>query len=273
MTSKSFKIDTRRVRGNFSAHATSYDKYAAVQKRVVALLYEEFKKSDLQYGRYLDVGTGTGALAKEILSNLPDAEMYLMDIAHGMTKAASNKLSCASGCDGDAKRLPFKDQAFRYVLSSSVYQWVDCLPKAFHEVSRVLEPSGVFAFALFGEKTLHELRSSHQAAVASADIEKQSHIQKFPSQNDIFQALNCSGLRVDTLFSSAEVEYHKDVPDLLKQLKSIGASNANDQRPKGLRSRKIMTSMIENYEQRFRCELGLPASYEIIVGIATKQTF
>ena len=68
-----------------------------------------------------------------------------------------------------------------------------------------------------------------------------------------------------------EVEYHADVPDLLRQLKQIGASNASAERPKGLASRRVMQGMISLYEDQDRCEKGLPASYEVIVAIAQKN--
>jgi malonyl-CoA O-methyltransferase len=57
---------------------------------------------------------------------------------------------------------------------------------------------------------------------------------------------------------------------LLRQLKQIGASNAAADRPRGLASRKVMQSMMKEYERGFRCEKGLPASYEVIIAIAEK---
>ena len=67
-----------------------------------------------------------------------------------------------------------------------------------------------------------------------------------------------------------EVEYHSDVPDLLRQLKQIGASNAAADRPRGLASRRLMQEMIDAYETNYRCDDGVPASYEVIVVIAEK---
>jgi malonyl-CoA O-methyltransferase len=67
-----------------------------------------------------------------------------------------------------------------------------------------------------------------------------------------------------------EIEYHADVPDLLRQLKQIGASNAASDRPRGLASRRVMQEMMKVYEENYRCNNGLPASYEVIVMIAEK---
>lgn len=262
-------IDSDRMRGNFSEHAVDYDSYASVQKRVVDLLSDRIPRNDLA-GVLLDVGTGTGGLAGSVLS--PDLEQHLviMDIAHGMTCEAAGRLTAASACDGDARQLPFFDNIFNTVVSSSVYQWVDCLPSAFSEVGRILQPGGLFAVALFGEQTLHELRSSHRKAVAGCGSDRPSHVQSFPTLEEVSTAVSAAGLLSEASFSKMEVEFHQDVPDLLRQLKQIGASNASADRPRGLASRKVMQSMIREYEESYRRAEGLPASYEVLVVTARK---
>jgi malonyl-CoA O-methyltransferase len=264
-------IDSEHMRGNFSSHAGDYDRYASVQKRVVELLYRKLSTFEKKPGMCLDVGTGTGALAAELLHADPGQPLVLMDIAHGMTREAASRLPAVSACDGDARTLPFADDIFATVVSSSVYQWVDCLPSAFSEVARVLKPDGVFALALFGEKTLCELRASHRQAVFENNGSRNSHVQSFPTLNEVSTALSFAGLSCRDLLSTMEVEYHADVPDLLRQLKQIGASNAAADRPRGLASRRVMQSMMKMYEREYRCDAGVPASYEVIIAIAEKS--
>jgi malonyl-CoA O-methyltransferase len=263
-------IDSERMRGNFSSHAGDYDRYACVQKRVVALLCSKMSALEVKSGTILDVGTGTGALATAIASQVSEQPLVIMDIAHGMTHKAAQRMPGAFACDGDARFLPFGDHSFSTVVSSSVYQWVNCLPTAFTEVARILKPGGLFAMALFGEKTLHELRSSHRHAVAENNQSGSSHVQSFPALNEVSTAIELAGLTCHELCSTMEVEYHRDVPDLLRQLKQIGASNAAADRPRGLASRQVMQSMMKEYELSYRCEAGLPASYEVIITVAQK---
>jgi len=264
-------IDSERMRGNFSSHAGDYDSYASVQRRVVELLYGRLATVAMPAGLCLDVGTGTGALAAVMLNCMSGKQLVVMDIAHGMTKAAADRLTSVAACDGDARQLPFADETFANVVSSSVYQWVDCLPAAFAEVARVLRPGGCFGLALFGEKTLCELRSAHCRAVADSDAGRTSHVQEFPSLGEVADAISAAGLACDDIFNGMEVEFHLDVPDLLRQLKQIGASNATAGRPRGLASRRVMQSMFKFYEEQHRCESGLPASYEVIVAVARKS--
>ena len=263
-------IDSLQMRDNFSCHAGSYDRYASVQRRVVDLLGSRMPGFTAEAGLVLDVGTGTGALASALVKAEPKRQLVVMDIAHGMTREAVQRSPVVSACDGDASHLPFAGSSFAGVVSSSVYQWVDCLPAAFAEVARVLRPGGFFALALFGEQTLHELRAAHRQAVIQGSRHRSSHVQNFPTLDEVSVALAAARLSCHELFSTMEVEYHPDVPDLLRQLKRIGASNAAADRPRGLASRRVMQLMTKNYEATYRCAAGLPASYEVIVALAGK---
>jgi malonyl-CoA O-methyltransferase len=263
-------IDSGHMRGNFSNHAGDYDRYASVQKRVVELLCRKLSAFEKKAGVLLDVGTGTGALAAEILRSDAGQSLVVMDIAHGMTRETASRLPGVAACDGDARSLPFSADTFATVVSSSVYQWVDCLPTAFKEVARVLKPGGLFALALFGEKTLCELRASHRQATVENGGNRVSHVQSFPTLGEVSAALSCAGLSHLDLFNTMEVEYHAGVPELLRQLKGIGASNAAADRPRGLASRRVMQSMMKMYEAEHRCADGLPASYEVIIAVVEK---
>ena len=263
-------IDPRRMRHNFSVHATQYDLYAVVQKRAIGHLASQLKNVSPKPGFMLDIGTGTGALGKELEKLLPKNPLVVMDIAHGMTCQAFSRLPFAKACDGDAHSLPFGEKVFATVASSSVYQWVECLPTAFAEASRVLQSNGILAVALFGHRTLFELRTAHQKAVHDSGSDRVSHVQNFPSRQEVSSALIKAGLSIKSMSSCFEVEYHADVPELMRQLKQIGASNAAMNRPRGLSSRRVMQKMMSLYED-YREDKGLPATYEIIIAVAEKM--
>lgn len=263
-------IDGRLLRSHFSAHAGEYDRYAAVQKRVVTDLCARLAATGPLHGLVLDVGTGTGALAAALGGSGPDRTFVLTDLAHGMTRAAAQRLAGTLPCDGDACKLPFVDNSFSAVVSSNVYQWVDDLPAAFREVSRVLCPGGRFAVALFGERTLFELREAHRQAMQECGGDHPSHVQSFPSAAEVASALSVAGLGCRDFASFPEIDWHPDVPALLRQLKRIGASNAAADRPKGLASRQVMQRMITLYENRHRQSPGIPATYEVVCAVVEK---
>jgi len=218
----------------------------------------------------LDVGTGTGALAAELGGSGAGCTFVLTDIAHGMTAAAAQRLAGSLPCDGDAGKLPFKNSSFDTIVSSSVYQWVSDLPGAFGEVARLLRPGGRFAVALFGERTLCELRDAHRRAVDACGGCRGSHVQSFPAAGEVAAALATAGLVCRDFAVYPETDWHPDVPSLLRQLKQIGASNAAADRPRGLASRQVMQRMIALYEACHRRPQGLPATYEVVCAIAEK---
>lgn len=264
-------IDGRLLRTHFSAHAGDYDRYTMVQKRVVADLAARLAGSGALQGLVLDVGTGTGALAEALGGTRAGRTFILTDLAHGMTRAAAQRLPGSLPCDGDARKLPFANGSFAAVVSSNVYQWVADLPAAFHEVFRVLRPGGRFAVALFGERTLYELREAHRQAVRECGSDHPSHVQSFPSAPEVAAALTAAGFNCCDFTAFPDIDWHPDVPALLRQLKLIGASNAAADRPKGLAPRQVMQRMITLYESLHRQPQGIPATYEVVCAVAVKE--
>ncbi len=262
------EVDKTRVRSHFSQHAEDYDRYAVVQKRVVDQLLERLGKANDFNDPVLEVGTGTGSLGKQFSILYPQHFLVISDLAHGMTRHAAQVMADAFALDADARNLPFRAQAFGLVISSSVYQWVNDLPGAFAESRRVLRPEGRFVLALFGERTLFELRNSHRRAIAECNAHGTSHVQEFPSVTELRDALQVAGFADIHLEQVDEIEHHADVPTLLRNLKKIGAQNANRSGPTGLVSRQVMQRMMEIYRNDYGTGESIPATYQVIYAIA-----
>jgi len=259
------KIDKSQVRKHFSVHAAEYDRYAVVQQIVAKRLIELLWQQACNWRQALEVGCGTGLLSRQFFPLQPGQQLVLADLAHGMCQSVQQTFPKAKICSADAAALPFACESFDLFVSSSVYQWLNDLPNAFAEIGRVLRPGGTLALALFGEQTLYELRSSHRAVLGG----EKSHVQNFPSIKDISSAL-ASCFRVIGLHSEFEIEWHANVPDLLRSLKKIGAQNASQKRPQGLASRQVMQQMAACYEKHYRRDQGIPATYEVIYLLARK---
>lgn len=257
-------IDSSRVRRNFSRQAGEYDRYARVQKKVAEELIELIRTGGAVSGPALDIGTGTGFAAQNLSRLMPELPLVVSDIAHGMTAHAAGRLPKTLPVDADAQALPFRSNAFGLVFSSSVFQWINDLEGVFADAARILQPDGTFAFALYGRKTLQELRSVHRQALEEAGRAETSYMHTFPDEQQVRCALQGAGFTVDRLFSVDEIERHADVASLLQSLKKIGAKNAASSRPSGLPSRRIMLRLIDLYTRSFGQRGFIPATYHVI---------
>ncbi len=263
-------VDSGRVRRQFSGRTASYDRHAEVQKKVVERLLALLAENGSPEGPVLEVGTGTGLLAEGIMALWPGVRPLVSDLAHDMTRHACRRLDGLAAVDADCRALPFLSGSLNLVCSSSVYQWVTELEQAFAESARVLAPGGRFAFALFGEGTLGELQESYRYAARLVGREA-FHLHMFPDPEQVRQALERAGFEGAELHQEDLVEYHREVGDLLRGLKGIGAVNASPRQPRGLASRQIMQGMMDRYRRRFAGERGFPATYRVIYGMGEKK--
>ncbi len=267
------RIDRKRVRYAFDRNAMEYNLHAEVQKRVIARLTELLQELHISPRRILDIGAGTGILLKNLAGLYPEARLFGLDLAFGMCQAArADQLDNPSIAllTGDAEALPFRDDAFDLIVSTSTFQWLGELDRVFAEAFRSLAPEGRFVFALFGEKTLFELRDSYLKAWESKGLGSEERTHTFPFLSEVGTALDRTGFTDVSVFSEREVEFHLDVPPLLRSLRSIGAGNTAPVRSRGLAERGVMVEMMETYRRDHGVDGLIPATYEVIYGEAGK---
>ena len=117
-------------------------------------------------------------------------------------------------------------------------------------------------FTTFGPDTLKELRV---AASADGNI----HVNRFIDMHDIGDMMIGAGLADPVM----EMEYltltYRDVRDLMRELKTIGAHNVAAGRSRTLSGKRFLRETEQRYES-FRHEGRLPATFEIIYGHAWK---
>jgi len=91
--------------------------------------------------RLLDIGTGTGDLAREALAQFPQANVIAADFTLDMMRAGQ-KRGGLNFSSADALRLPFKDSFFDAVVSGFLVRNVIDLQQALQEQYRVLKKGG-----------------------------------------------------------------------------------------------------------------------------------
>ncbi|HET9914519.1 MAG TPA: ubiquinone/menaquinone biosynthesis methyltransferase [Anaerolineales bacterium] len=94
-----------------------------------------------QKARLLDVGAGTGDLAREALAQFPQAKVIAADFTLEMMRVGQ-KNGTLNFASADALRLPFEDALFDAAVSGFFMRNAIDLQKALQEQYRVLKKSG-----------------------------------------------------------------------------------------------------------------------------------
>ena len=257
-----FHLDRARLRASFERASAGYEAAAGLQARIAAELLERLELFRFAPGVVLDLGCGTGRIARELKRRYPRARVIALDLAPGMLREARRHRSPWRRFErvcGDALRLPLKDGSVDLIFSNLMLQWCEPLAVALAEARRVLGPSGFFAFSTFGPDTLCELRS------AWAQADGYNHVNHFPDMHEVGDALVQAGLMEPVLDVDRIEAGYPDVLTLMRDLKAIGAHNATAGRSRALAGRARLARVERAYESFRRAE-RLPATYEVIYG-------
>ena len=261
---KNQQLDRDAIRRSFSAAADSYDAFAFLQREVGTRMLERLDYILTEPKVIVDLGAGTGEHTAALAKRYPRARTYGLDLAEPMLKKMRKRASwrrpirpvCA-----DIQSLPFADNSIDLIFSSLAMQWCESLDETFKEFRRVLRPGGFVLFSTFGPDTLTELRQSW------ADVDECEHVHNFIDMHIVGDAMLQAGLAEPVMDIENLTLTYKNVFDLMRELKGIGAHNVAHARQRGLTGRKRLQAFEQAYE-KFRSDGVVPASYEVVYGHA-----
>jgi malonyl-CoA O-methyltransferase len=258
-------LDIGRVAASFDHAARDYDAAAVLQRKVRDELLARLDVVRLQPSVVLDLGAGTGHGAIALKRRYAKTRVLALDLAMGMLREAGRRQTLLRRFDrvaADAQVLPIGTGSVDMIFSNLMLQWCNDLDAALRECRRVLRPGGVLTFSTLGPDTLVELRRAWHAADP-----RHAHVNRFFDMHDVGDALARAGFAEPVLDVERYTLTYATARDLMRDLKTIGAHNANAGRPAGLTGKATLARMTGAYE-RFRREGKLPATYEVIFGQA-----
>jgi len=263
------EIDKTFVKRSFNTSAKTYDQYTSIQKSTINELLGQINPDDFSITRALDIGTGTGNLTAGLIQRFPKAKIYGCDLADSMLVEARKK-TAGKGIfsTADAELLPYKENSFELVVSSFTFQWLNDWSRTMNEIKKVIKPGGTFAFSVFGSKTFFELRQSFKKACTETGYTGGEPLELSTTEESIMASLLSDGFADPVIRSYSVVKEYESVRSLITSIRGMGAKNASDQRSKTPGVRTTMARMINIYEEDFRKENRIPATYEIIAGRA-----
>jgi SAM-dependent methyltransferase len=176
---------TSSQRPDFGPLAETYDRLRPVDDNWWELFDLLIERGDLAGRRVLEIGCGTGRLARALADRGarvwavdPSHEMLAVARAHGGSKVIFKR--------ADAERLPFKAGWFERGVLRLVVHLLE-RPRALAEVRRVLAPGGRIVLATFGSRQFEEWLSDLYPAVGEIDR------ARFPGEDELRGDLETAG--------------------------------------------------------------------------------
>ncbi len=228
---------------NRSAHL--YDRFSQLQVMVGRELIELIPDS-FQPRSILDLGSGTGGLSQELFQRFVPAEFVGIDASPSMiTIARSRGFGRWLVGDLEDEFLWERLGQFDLVFSNSVLHWIGDKKALFSRIKEHLKPNGVFAFSIFGPRTMQEV-----GEVLGVDIPA----REFTSLSQIKEVLVALGF--DVKFESKLIVWqYNSLLDFLRFVKGTGVRT----------DRKFMLpSRLRRAEREMRSRFGgINVSYEV----------
>lgn len=260
------RLDKRSVRRAFARAAASYDACAVLQTEVRQRLLERLDYMRIAPRQMVDIGSGTGLAAQELVRRFRGARLLQLDVSEPMLQKARARLPRWQRWRGnlqfavaDAETLPLADASCDLVFSNLALQWCNDLDAALTEFRRVLRPGGLLLFTSFGPDTLHELRQCWARADGHV------HVSRFVDMHDVGDAMVRAGIADPVIDAERMTLTYADLKGLMTDLKGIGAVNATAGRARGLTGKARLRAVTDAYE-RLRVDGRLPATYEVVYG-------
>lgn len=259
-------INKEQVCRHFGKMSKSYNDYAVVQKKMAYSLQQLAQKTGT-FQRILEIGCGTGFFTKLLAQLYPHAQIIATDLSPDMLTIAKANLSTYTNISyelQDGENLQIAGQ-FDLIISNAAFQWFHDYHQAFRQFYNHLQPGGYLLYATLGSDTFQELHTSFKAARQSLDIKASGHHgPTFISINtlaDIGQQLGFNSKRHEEFHK----EYFPTTKDFLTSVKKIGANNASHSTNIVI-NRNLMLSMVQYYEQNFKLNEQVFATYHAIYG-------
>ncbi|MDD5240362.1 MAG: malonyl-ACP O-methyltransferase BioC [Sulfuricella sp.] len=268
-----FTLDKRRVRRSFDRAATTYDRVAVLQREICERMAERLQYVKFEPQVVLDAGCGTGYGSELLRKRYAKSRVIELDLAPAMLRASRERqsgwkrllpfMAAPAQICGDLETLPLRDGSVGMIWSNLALQWCNDLEATFSGMHRALQSGGLLMFTTFGSDTLKELRQVFGALDADA------HVNRFADMHDVGDALMQAGFAAPVMDMETVTLTYDDLAGLMRDLKALGAHNANQGRGRGLLGKGAWQRLQQGYEA-LRRDGKLPATYEVVYGHAWK---
>lgn len=206
----------------------------------------------------LDLGSHHGELANMLA---PDkvGKLIHADLSEQFAKSASITVVA------DEEWLPIAENTLDAIFSAVSLHWVNDLPGALVQAHKALKPDGLFLAVMPGAKTLQELRVAFADAETAISGGISARFSPFVEVRDAGNLLQRAGFNLVVADSSELTLTYPNLFSLLKDLKTMGETNALTERPRHFLRRDILAHAAALYHERhINSEGRITATVELI---------
>jgi malonyl-CoA O-methyltransferase len=234
---------------SFDKRALDYEKYAQIQnmaaKELVNVLNASFKNNCVNI---LELGAGSGIFTTLLNQNFNYNMLTCIDLAYNFIKLnqEDNKVQ------GDILHLPFKNNTFDTIVSSSTFQWIKDIKRLLREIYRVSTSNCNLGFNVFLKGTFSEMDEVNKLTGFGKVLDMKT------SKYYLTNCCEC-GFDVTFYYEKEYVLWFDSVTDFLKQHKSTGATIRAEKNI----GKKRLFSFIDCYTKMFSVDNKIPVTYKI----------
>jgi len=259
------RLDKKAVKKSFNRSARRYDQSAVLQLEILSRLIERLQYIKIEPELIVDLGCGTGQAIKMLRKQYKKSTVMALDMADEMLLCARKQYGLMDQkwlVNADMEQLPLRMDCVDLLFSNLALQWSNDLAQTLVEFKRVGRKGGLLMFTTFGVNTLIELRQSFQ------QIDSTPRVHQFMDMHDIGDLMLSAGLSQPVMDMEEITLEYDSFTDLMSDLKSIGATNAERNRSRGLMTAARLNRIREAYEQIAYKDNKYRATYEVVYGHA-----
>ncbi|MFC4077594.1 malonyl-ACP O-methyltransferase BioC [Salinithrix halophila] len=260
-------IDKTGVMRRFSRSSATYDQNAAIQRKMGLELLEAVRPAAGKVRRILEIGCGTGFLTEALRRMFASAELLAVDMAPGMVEAARARVGEYSGVTflvGDAEEVNWAEKgSFDLIISNATVQWFARPETTLRHLAEALEPGGLAAVSTFGPGTFGELHTLFREVEEAWGISPSRHGLTLRGKEHWERLLREAGLVAGGSHAHPYRFTYGDCRGFLRSVRGMGA-NHSEGGVSPVMAGRILSEVMDRYDQRFRAGSGVYATYEAV---------
>ena len=221
---------------DFSKAKETYKENAFAQKQMANTLSALcLKHFGANWGKILEIGSGTRLLTKNIADNFKFNEIILNDLTDNFTGFNFPFLR------GDAAKITLPGEC-DLIISNACFQWILDVKNFFIKLKNILKSDGVLAFSSFAQDNCREFKLITGLGLEYVNYPK---------------ILKECGYEIVEYQRELKTIYFKTPRDVLRHIKSTGAIVSEGY----IRSKSILRAFEEEYNRRFSDDMGVSLTY------------